>query len=376
MASISKISAGEIFNKIIHKENLFIIDVRNNSEYDDWKIEGKTIESINRPYFDLLDGVEELVEEIPKDKEIIVVCAKEGSSKFIAEMLVAENVDVKYLSGGMKTWSEYLHKTTLCQEPNLQVDQYIRVGKGCLSYVITSGNESLVIDPARFYEVYVDEAKNNNLTIKHIVDSHCHADHVSGALKLAESTGATYYTMKADGVVTDYVALEDVKSIHFGEANVEVFTLKTPGHTPGSVCFLLNHKYLFSGDTLFINGLGRPDLGGMAELWAKDLYNSVQTQIKNLSDDILVLPSHCAEVHNDLNEAHYIGTLLKEIRAISPLLTLDDENEFISIVLGSINEKQPPHFEDIIAANRGTSAFTDEEIQEFEIGPNRCALQH
>lgn len=374
--SVKAITAGEIYNKILNKENLFILDVRNNSEYEDWKIEGKTVESINTPYFELLDGLEEVMPKISADKELLVVCAKEGSSKYIANMISEEGLDAKYLSGGMKTWSEYLHKTIIYEEENLKIAQFIRVGKGCLSYMITSGDEVVVIDPARFTNVYAREAVTDDVTIKHVLDTHCHADHVSGGLNLATATNANYYMMQADGAESNYTPLENIESIEFGQSNLKILTLKTPGHTPGSICFLLNDKYLFSGDTIFVNGLGRPDLGGMAEVWAKDLYNSVVTKINGLSNNVIVLPSHCAEVHNDINESNYIGTTLGNIRAISPLLNMSDESQFISTVLKNINKKQPPNFVDIIAANRGTKEFTDEQVEEFEIGPNRCALQH
>lgn len=373
---ISAVTAGEIFNKILNKENLFILDVRNNSEYEDWRIEGKTVTSINAPYFELLDGLEEVLPEIHLDKELIVVCAKEGSSKYIADMISDEGLDAKYLSGGMRTWSEYLHKSVIHEEEDLKITQFIRVGKGCLSYMIASGNDAVVIDPARFTSVYAREAVTEDVTIKHVLDTHCHADHVSGGINLATATNAKYYMMKADGAESKYTPLEGIEEIYFGDAHIKILTLETPGHTPGSICFLLNDKYLFSGDTIFINGLGRPDLGGMAEVWAKDLYNSVVTKIKPLSDEILVLPSHCAEVHNDINEHNYIGTTLGKIREISPLLNMEDEKAFVATVLSNINKKQPPNFLDIIGANRGTKYFTEEQIEEFEIGPNRCALQH
>src|SRR5690554_4570552 len=101
------ISAKDLNEWILDKKEFFIFDVRNESDFNDWKIEGANIDYLNIPYFDLLDGVEGAVEKLPKDKDIVVVCAKEGSSQMVAEMLDEAGVSTRYLEGGMKGWSEY-----------------------------------------------------------------------------------------------------------------------------------------------------------------------------------------------------------------------------------------------------------------------------
>ena len=268
-------SAKEVTEKALNKEALFILDVRNESDFKDWKIEGENFEYLNVPYFELLDGVEGIMEKIPYDKEILVVCAKEGSSVMVAEMLSEEGLTVSYLKGGMKSWSEFLHKTKVYEDEDISVYQFIRVGKGCLSYMIVSGDEALVVDPARFVEQYEKEAKDTAAQITHIVDSHLHADHISGGKLLADKTGAQYYIMKSEGATFDFNPLEQYDKIQFNKVNLEVLAVKTPGHTPGSVSFFVNNKLLLSGDTIFVSGLGRPDLGNKVREWAKDLYNTV-----------------------------------------------------------------------------------------------------
>ena len=106
--AVRKLVAKEVTDKVLNKENLFILDVRNVSDFNDWKIEGENFEYLNIPYFELLDGVEGILSKLPSDKEILVVCAKEGSSMMVAEMLSDEGIDTAYLSGGMKSWSEHL----------------------------------------------------------------------------------------------------------------------------------------------------------------------------------------------------------------------------------------------------------------------------
>ncbi len=95
--TVHVLTAKEVTSKIINKEPLFILDVRNESDFSDWKIEGHQFQHLNVPYFDLLDGVEEILEKIPSDKEVLVVCAKEGSSVMVAEMLSEAGLTVSYL---------------------------------------------------------------------------------------------------------------------------------------------------------------------------------------------------------------------------------------------------------------------------------------
>lgn len=370
------ITAKEINQLIVNKQPVFMLDVRNQDDFNDWKIEGENIDYLNVPYFDLIDGVEPILEQIPTDKEIIVVCAKEGSSMMIAEMLTEKGLEVSYLEGGMKTWSEYLYPTKVYEDEDITVHQFIRVGKGCLSYIVTSGGEALVVDPSRFIETYTDFAASLGAKITHIVDSHLHADHITGGRELAEKIGAKYYLMKSEGAVFDFEYLEDHNKIEFANVKLEVLAVKTPGHTPGSVSFFVNNKLLFSGDTIFVSGLGRPDLGGKAREWAVDLYDSIYSKVSQIANDVIVLPGHYADFHGEINDEGYIGNTLGNIRKINDIMAGKTVEEFVDHVAASASTDTPPNFEDIVAINRGVKVATEEEQQELEIGPNRCAVHH
>ncbi len=373
---LQAMTAQEVAQIVKNKQKLFILDVRNQNDFQDWKIEGENIQLLNIPYFDLLDGVEAVVGQLPTDRQVLVVCAKEGSSKFIAEQLVGAGRDeVFYLGGGMKTWSEHLEKVQVYEDENVKVYQFIRMGKGCLSYMLISGKEALVVDPSRFAAVYQQAAKEAGTTITHIVDSHLHADHISGGKRLAEMTGAAYYLMKSEGAVFDFQPLEAHERIAFEQVELEVLAVKTPGHTPGSVSFLVNDKLLFSGDTIFVGGLGRPDLGGKVREWAKDLYETVYGKLAKLADDVIVLPGHYAALDDELNPAGYIGAELGEIRDNNELMNDKEIGEFVDHVAAAQSET-PPNFEEIVAINRGLQHSDEERQQELEIGPNRCALHH
>ncbi|ANB61014.1 MBL fold metallo-hydrolase [Anoxybacteroides amylolyticum] len=374
---MKEMTVQQLTRKVLNKENVFIFDVRNESDFNDWKIEGENFEYLNVPYFELLEGVEEVKDRIPKDKEIVVVCAKGGSAAFIAEQLEEAGFDNVYtLVGGMKAWSEHLHQAKVYEDDKIKVYQFIRVGKGCLSYMVISGNEALVVDPSRFIDVYENVAKEEGVNITHIVDSHLHADHISGGRALAERTGAKYYLMKSEGALFDFEPLEAHDKIEFEQVQLEVLAVKTPGHTPGSVSFFVNQKLLFSGDTIFVGGLGRPDLGGKVAEWAADLYDTVYEKVATIADDVIVLPAHYANLDEEMNKDGYIGDMLGNIRARNEMMQNKQKDEFIEIVVQNANTETPPNFEDIVAINRGQKVVDAEQQQELEIGPNRCALHH
>lgn len=374
--AVREMNAKEMTTKVLDKEGLFIFDVRNVADFNDWKIEGENFQYLNIPYFELIDGVEDIMDQLPKDKEIVVVCAKEGSSKMVADMLSEEGLDVAYFKGGMKAWSEHLHKTKVYEDKDISVYQFVRVGKGCLSYMVVSEDEALIVDPARFVDEYIEAAKEEGATITHIVDSHLHADHISGGKELAEATGGSYYLMKSEGAVFDFKPFEEHERIEFKNIELEVLAVKTPGHTPGSVSFFVNKKLLFSGDTIFVSGLGRPDLGNKVREWANDLYNTVYNKVSEIADDVIVLPAHYADFDGEMNEDGFIGDTLGNIRERNEKMFTASREDFLNDVEKSASSVKPPNFEEIVMINRGMEEVDYERKQELEIGPNRCAVHH
>ncbi len=133
---------------------------------------------------------------------------------------------------------------------------------------------------------------------------------------------------------------------------------------------------MFSGDTIFVSGLGRPDLGGKAREWAVDLYDSIYSKVANIADDVIVLPGHYADFHGEINEMGYIGNSLGNIRKMNDVMAGKTVEEFVDHVAASASTETPPNFEAIVGINRGETVATVEEQQELEIGPNRCAVHH
>lgn len=371
------IQPNELNNLIIQNVPLFILDVRNESDFKDWKIEGGTcLQYLNIPYFELLDGVDGILDQLPTDKQVVVTCAKEGSSLMVAELLREKSIEANYLKGGMKSWSEFLYPVKVYEDEKISVHQFIRVGKGCLSYLVVSGQEALVIDPSRFIDYYIDFAASQYVKIKHIADSHLHADHITGGRDLADHTGADYYLMKSEGAVIDFEPLEKYDKIEFADVKLEVLAVKTPGHTPGSVSFFINDRLLFSGDTIFVTGLGRPDLGGKAREWATELYNTIYNRVSHIADDVIVLPGHYADYKSEVNPEGFIGNTLGNIRQMNAIMEGQTKEDFVDYVASSASSETPPNFEDIVAINRGVKTASLDQKQELEIGPNRCAVHH
>lgn len=377
MATVKSITTEELHRRLNSGQDVMILDVRNETDYNDWKIEGKNLKSVNIPYFHFLEEDESLYADLPKDLEIVVVCAKSGSSAFVAEQLLERGYQAVYLKGGMLAWSQFYHPTIVYMDEKMKLIQVNRFSKGCLSYVVISGGKGMVVDPNQKVEVYMDLARKHNFSIEHIVDSHLHADHISGGPKLAELTGAPYYlsSSEAKGSDLQFVPLEEFDKIRVGEIDVEILAIPTPGHTPGSTSFLVDNRFLLSGDTIFVGGLGRPDLGGKAKEWAEDLYDTVFHKLNDLPDHCLVLPAHYADIQ-EMNEQGVVGATFGEIVKNNEIMRNADRKSFTEQVASAASSEKPPNFEEIIAINRGQLHVDEEKAIELEIGPNRCAVHH
>ncbi|MFF2855550.1 MBL fold metallo-hydrolase [Peribacillus sp. NPDC058002] len=374
--AFKQMTAAEVSKKVINKADLFILDVRNESDFNDWKIEGQNFKFLNIPYFDLLDGVEEILDQIPANKEILVVCAKEGSSVMVAEMLSEAGLDVSYLKGGMKAWSEHLEPVKIGELNNGgEIYQFVRLGKGCLSYMVVSNGEAAVIDSTRMTDIYLDFADSIGAKITHVLDTHLHADHISGGRQIAESSNATYWLPPKDAteVTFEYQPLEGGNVVTIGHTAINIHALYSPGHTIGSTSFVVDEKYLLSGDILFIDSIGRPDLAGLAEDWVGDLRETLYTRYRELSNELIVLPSHfmiIEELNEDGSVAKELGTLFAENHG----LNIADETEFRELVTGNL-PPQPNAYQEIRKTNMGKITPDEEQQREMEIGPNRCAVR-
>ncbi|WP_077213088.1 MBL fold metallo-hydrolase [Bacillus dakarensis] len=374
--AVNKMTSKEVTQKVFNKEKLFVFDVRNESDFQDWKIEGDNFQYMNIPYFELLDGVEEILDKIPTKMEVLVVCAKEGSSIMVAEMLSYAGLDVAYLEGGMKAWSEHLEPVKVGDlKDGGELYQFVRIGKGCLSYMVLSNGEAALIDSTRMTDVYLDFAAEKNVKITHVFDTHLHADHISGGRTIAEKTGATYWLPPKDAteVTFEYQALEGGNDVKIGDTSINIHSLYSPGHTIGSTSFVVDEKFLLSGDILFIDSIGRPDLAGLAEDWVGDLRETLYNRYRELSDELVVLPAHFMII-DELNEDGSVSEKLGILFAKNHGLNIEDESEFRKMVTENL-PPQPNAYQEIRETNMGKINPDQEQQREMEIGPNRCAVR-
>lgn len=374
--TLNIMTAAQVAKKVIKNEEFFILDVRNADAFADWKIEGHKFEYLNIPYFELLDGVEEILPKIPTDKEVLVVCAKEGSSIMIAEMLSDAGREVGYLQGGMKTWSEYLEPIKVSDLTNGgELYQFVRLGKGCLSYMIISSGEAAIVDATRMTSVFTNFAASKQAKITNIFDTHLHADHISGGRQIAEQTGATYYLPPKDAeeVVFDYAPLVDGTEVKIGNTTIAIQAIYSPGHTIGSTSFIVDNQYLLTGDILFIDSIGRPDLAGLAQDWVGDLRETLYSRYRELSNDLIVLPAHFMII-DELNANGTVSKPLGDLFAENHGLNIEDEETFRSMVTDNL-PPQPNAYQEIRQVNMGKITPSNDEQTEMEIGPNRCAVR-
>ncbi|MFD2216166.1 MBL fold metallo-hydrolase [Metabacillus endolithicus] len=372
---VKTITVKELAKKVINHEDVFIIDARNTDDFDDWKIEGKNVEIMNAPYFELLEGVDSIVDKLPKSKEIYVVCAKGGSSEFVAQQIAeAGFTDVYSVAGGMKAWSEHLEPIKIgVLKDGGELYQFVRIGKGCLSYLVISNGEGAMIDTNRMLDPYESVLKKQDVKLTHVFDTHLHADHISGGRKLADKFDAKYYLPPKDAneVTFNYEEINDGDEYTVGQTTIKV--IYSPGHTIGSTSFIIDDQYLLTGDILFIDSIGRPDLAGKAEDWVGDLRTTLYKRYKELADELLVLPAHymgIEEMNNDGSVSEKLGTLYKKNHG----LNITDESEFRKTVTENL-PPQPNSYQEIRETNMGKITPEEEQQREMEIGPNRCAVR-
>lgn len=367
-------------------ENLYILDVRTPEEYNSWKISyDKHVEPSLVPLEKL--SFDEQIRKIPKDREVITVCSHGMRSKMAAEYLSQLGYNAKSIRGGMVAWNKVndLALVPSHTDFNLKIWQIRRISKGCMTYLISYFNDAVVIDPpcssaASIYEI----AKKSNLRIKAVIETHRHADHLSASMTIAKETGAVLYLSPQEEYVTeqnglDMAFLNDGQRIEISNGqSLEV--IHTPGHTVGSMSFKLEtlsdqnehgkrETFLFSGDTLFVDGIGRPDLHDKVDEFSRTLFLTYK-KLTSLPDDTVVLPSHYSK---NMQHEDPIFKTIGEIKAYVRAFRMD-EAEFISYVASSI-PPQPMNYKRILRLNKDLPLCNNLQLDDLEAGPNSCGIQ-
>jgi len=361
------ITVKELQEKLNKHENILILDVRPTEQRNEWKI----ADSVHVDAYTQLNAGDETaldIVDLPENSTVVTVCAAGRTSLLASKLLKRKGVKSLSLEGGMKAWN-YAWNAAEVHFPNSRVIQVRRAAKGVLSYVIGSAGEAIVIDAALDPDVYQTIAKQNNWAIKYVMDTHVHADFVSRTRDLSKATGAKHLLIENAKVAFDFVAVKNGNTINFGTEQIEF--LHTPGHTWESTTFKLGNNAIFTGDTLFIDGIGRPDLKadkteGIEK--AKALYKSLNLLV-SLGSEILVLPAHTSNTISF--NSHLIAETIGNVRTKVHITSLT-ESEFVEYTSTRI-PPTPPNYETIALINKNGS-YDGHTLADLEAGGNHCAI--
>ena len=226
-------------------ERVTVVDVRKGED----RAEGSIPGSVHVDDYDALNAGDERAMkglELPEGAPVVTVCGRGRSSAVAAEQLRRQGHEAFSLEGGMKAWSLAWNTADVpLPGARAEVMQVRRTGKGCLSYVVGSDGEAIVIDASLEPEVYVHLADRRGWQITRVLDTHVHADHLSRSRRLAELTGATLHMPEGALVYYPFTAVGDGDTVGVGTATLDA--VRTPGHTPESTSYLLDGQALFPG---------------------------------------------------------------------------------------------------------------------------------
>jgi len=377
MEEVKSYKAEDLFKWITDKnEDFTMLDVRNEEEFGKFKVEAPFVKPVNVPYIDFTLDEEGSLDKVPKDKKFRVVCSKEGSAKYVAEILAKHGFkDVAYLEAGIKSWGNLLTPKLVNPGANYAFYQFIRPGKASCSYGLVYKGEMFVFEATRNLDFYKNFAKEHNCRITRVFDTHLQADYISGTRHLAADTGAEIIVNPIDfeGAGFKFMPVKDGDKVTFSQDGGPVIeVIHTPGHTPGSTSYLIDGKYLLSGDTVFISSVGRPDLGGMVEEWAKMLFSTLKTRIAQMNDNIHVFPTHYLD-WTEANENYIFTKTLKEIKERNAhIYGIEKEQDFVKFIKDNMRE-QPESYAKIRIFNKGLSDVTPDEQEILDIGKHECA---
>ena len=400
-----EIDPEELKKKIDNNENIFLLDVRTPQEYEAWRI---SYENHNNPKLIPVDRLfmkdPTLLKEIPKDKEIVTVCAHGNRSMIAAKILTQLGYSVKSVKGGMAGWNKVydVAEIPVPKEAPFKIWQIRRISKGCIGYIISSKEDktATVIDPSReIYESFLQTSQDNELQITQLIDTHQHADHVSGIVKLTKTktpetnmgkTNIFFSSLEeydsSETELKNIMYVKDGDKLNVGD-KVTLRAIHTPGHTNGSMSFIIEytpndnnninnkdhvHSYLFTGDTLFVDGVGRPDLRDEAKKFAELLYDTYHKKILQLPDNTVVLPAHFNGTSIALKHTVPILETLGTIKKRVKLLSMNKE-EFIDYIADTV-QPRPGNYKTIISINKKMLPYDEIEMADLEAGPNSCAI--
>lgn len=359
-----------------------IIDTRPEDSYESWHVPGAANVPFG-PVEALDDEQENEIDELADGGPIVTICGKGATSTSLAAELEADGYeDVAVVKGGMRDWNSLYERARVETGGDVAIMQFQRRGKGCLSYLVWSpdAGEAAVVDPTRHVEQYVVAAAEDGVEPTHVLDTHVHADHVSGGRELADRLDVPYHLgarAEERDLAYEVDPLEDGEVLEVGD--VEIQTLYTPGHTSETVTYRVDDEALLTGDALFVDSVGRTEVEfdeEVAEMGAEMEYETLHDTLLEQPDELTVLPGHVTVTTDGRFEngspGQPVAASLEEVRRRLDLVGLD-RDAFVEQIVENVPEK-PDSYETIIGINTGQEQYgSSREAAQLETGANNCA---
>ncbi|OLZ41872.1 MBL fold metallo-hydrolase [Natrinema saccharevitans] len=363
-------------------DDLTVLDVRDRDEFERWHLTGEGVDAVQIPHAKFIQaqatgGATDLAADL--EEPILAVCGHGEASAHAVSLLREAGIDAENLAGGMDAWADLYVARELAVDAPATVVQYDRPSSGCLAYAIYSDGEAAVIDPLRaFADRYAADADDWGATLEYAIDTHVHADHVSGVRTLAKQADATAVLPAGAtdrGLTFDAATVAGGDELRVGDATFSV--VATPGHTSESISIRLeggDAGTLFTGDTLFLEGVGRPDLergdeGAAAA--AEALYETLRDRVLEYPDETTIAPGHYSDGTDPREDGTY-ASRIEDLRDRLEALSIA-ETAFVAHATDDLPPR-PANHERIVAANLGREAIDEETAFELELGPNNCAV--
>ncbi len=334
---------------------------------------------LNVPGSRVLPLADAAVLGLDRDRPVVVVCDRGISSRPVAQHLSHQGFDARSLAGGMLGWMLATVRRPvrglIGLDSLVQID---RVGKGALGYFALRRGEALVVDPSRDPAPYEALLAETGARLVGVLDTHCHADYLSGGPALAAAHGVPYFLHPADAVDPyagrpariPFAPIADGTEIVLGDARFSIEHL--PGHTEGSVVLRLGDEIALTGDFLFIDSVGRPDLAGRTTAWTGLLWRSLVRARSTWSPDLRILPAHYS-AESERQPSRVVEGRFGDLAARNVPLAIADESEFAAWIAGRTGTF-PDEYRYIKQANLGWGDISPELADELESGKNQCAV--
>lgn len=370
MTDADTVSADDLRAWLARGERVAVVDVRDAEDRAEWSVPGSL-------HVDAHDALAEgdlgplAALDLPRDRPVVTVCNAGRMSLVAARLLRDRGVDARSLAGGMRAWSLAWNEAEVpLSGSEARLVQVRRTGKGCLSYVIGARGEAVVVDASVDPQIYLDVAERRGWRVTRVLDTHVHADHVSRSRRLAELAGATLHLPETNRVRAPFAPVRDGDALVVGGARVTA--LRVPGHTEESTCFLVDGRALLTGDTLFLDSVGRPDLEASPEAARERarLLHASLARLLTLPSDVVVLPGHASEpvAFDGRALAAPLAVVRERVRVAAR-----PAEEFVEWILARL-PPTPPNHRAIVALNEA-GEMPQARLPELEAGANRCAIR-